>query len=92
MRAPASDAKDAQVSDDRNAKTEFQTGGVREFFSSLVRSVVRDAVKLVLAFALGTGAGAIVCWYFGIPLVFSFLGGFLVLALALALTSDSWFS
>ena len=62
------------------------------FFASLFMSLVRDAVKLIIAFAVGTGAGAIVCWYYGVPLIFSLLGGILVLALALALTTDSLFS
>lgn len=65
---------------------------VRGFFTSLLMSLVRDAVKFIIAFAVGTGAGAIACWYYGIPLVFSLLGGILVLGLALALSTDSLFS
>ena len=80
------------MNDDRNAKTESHEGGVREFVSSLIGSIVRDAVKFVVAFAVGTGAGAIVCWYYGIPLAFAFLGGILVLALALTFMTDSLFS
>ncbi len=64
----------------------------RGFFSSLLMGLVRDAVKLVIAFVVGTGAGAIVCWYYGIPLIFSLLGGILVLVLALAISTDSLFS
>jgi hypothetical protein len=60
--------------------------------SSFLLALVRDAVKFIVAFAVGTGAGAIVCWYYGIPLVFSLLGGILVLGLALALMTDSLFS
>lgn len=80
------------VQDDPDSKTEFQEGGVRGFVSSLVAGLVRDAVQLIVAFAIGTGGGAIVCWYYGIPLIFSLLGGILVLGLALALLSDSLFS
>ena len=80
------------MNDDHEAKAEPQVGGVRGFFSSLFRGIVRDAIKFIVAFAVGTGAGAIACWYYGIPLVFSFLGGILVLAVALALTTDSLFS
>jgi hypothetical protein len=83
---------ETSVNDDDNTKTEFHEGGVKGFFSSLLLSIVRDAVKFIVAFAVGTGAGAIVCWYYGIPLVFSFLGGILVLGLALALATDSLFS
>jgi len=31
------------------------------------------------------------CWYYGIPMIFSVLGGILVLGIALALMSDSIF-
>lgn len=80
------------MNDDHNAKTEFHDGGLRGFLSSLLIGLVRDAVKFVIAFAVGTGAGAIVCWYYGVPLGFSILGGILVLGLALALSTDSLFS
>ena len=66
--------------------------GERGFFASLFLSLVRDVVKFIIAIAVGTGAGAIACWYYGIPLVFSLAGGILVLGLALALSSDSLFS
>jgi hypothetical protein len=48
--------------------------------------------KFVLAFAVGTGAAALACWYYGVPLGFALLGGILVLgiALALALSSDGF--
>ena len=77
---------------DSYTKTGFPEGGVRGFFSSLLRGIVRDAVNFIIAFAVGTGAGAIACWYYGIPFVFSLLGSTLVLALAFALTTDSLFS
>ena len=80
------------MNDDHKTKTEFHEGDVRGFFSSLLLGLVRDAVKFIIAFVVGTGAGAIACWYYGIPLVFSLLGGILVLGLALALTTDSLFS
>ena len=75
-----------------DAKAEIHEGGVRGFLSSLFMGLIRDAVKLIIAFAVGTGAGAIACWYYGVPLVFSLLGGILVLGLALALSTDSLFS
>ncbi len=40
-------------------------------------------------FAVGTGGTALACWYYGIPLGFSILGGILVLGVALALISDN---
>lgn len=80
------------MKDDRSAKTEFHEGGVRGFFSSLFLGIARDLVKFIIAFVVGTSAGAIVCWYYGLPLGFSILGGILVLAVALALTTDSFFA
>lgn len=64
----------------------------RGFLASILVGLVRDAIKMIVAFAVGTGAGAVVCWYYGIPLGFSILGGVLVLGLAIAVTSDSLFS
>jgi len=86
------DLKEKSVSGDENTRADFHEGGVRGFFSSLLLRLVRDAVKFITASAVGTGAGAIVCWYYGIPLVFSVLGGILVLGLAQALATDSLFS
>jgi hypothetical protein len=53
--------------------------------------VARDLVQLLIAFSIGTGAAAVVCWYYGVPLFLSLLGGILVLGFALALKSDSLF-
>ena len=80
------------MSDAPNAKEDLENNEERGFFASLLMSLVRDLVKLIIAFVVGTGAGAIVCWYYSIPLVFSLVGGILVLGLALALTTDSLFS
>lgn len=80
------------MDDHQKSKTELHGTGPRGFFASLFRSIIRDAANLLVAFAVGTGGGAIVCWYYGIPLVFSILGGILVLGLALALSTDSLFS
>lgn len=62
------------------------------FLRTLLQGIVRDAIKFITAFVVGTGAGAIVCWYYGFPLALSLIGGFLVLGIALALMSDSLFS
>ena len=80
------------MKDDSNTDTKPVEEGGKGFFPTLLMSLARDAVRLVVAFAVGTGAGAIVCWYYGIPLVFSLLGGILVLGLAVAFWSDSPFS
>lgn len=80
------------MNDERKTQNENGEGQSRGFLVTLLVGLVRDAVKFIIAFGVGTGAGAIVCWYYGIPLVFSLLGGILVLGLALALMSDSLFS
>ncbi len=64
----------------------------RGLLATFFMSLVDGAVKSIIAFAVGTGASAIACWYYGVPMVFSLLGGILVLGLALALTSDSLLS
>ena len=72
--------------------TQDNGGGFRGFATSFLASLARDFFKLVVAFAIGTGGGAVVCWYYGVPLALSILGGILVLGLAVALMSDSWFA
>ena len=80
------------MNNDGKAGAESNKGGVTGFLKELLVSLIRDAFKFVIAFAVGTGASAIACWYYGIPLVFSLVGGFIVLGLALALSTDSLFS
>lgn len=72
--------------------TDVDRGGTRSFLTAFLATLARDIFQLIAAFAVGTGAGAIACWYYGVPLIFSLLGGILVLGFALALTTDSWLS
>ena len=71
---------------------EAEAPTVKGFVSDLVAALVRDAVKLIVAFGVGTGAGAIVCWYYGLPMILSLAGGILVLALAVVFMTDGLFS
>ena len=80
------------MNDDHNSIVGRDEEKSRGFLASFFLGLVRDIVKFIIAFAVGTGAGAIVCWYYGLPLALSLIGGILVLALALALTTDSLFS
>jgi hypothetical protein len=80
------------MNDKNESTTEIHGSSVRGFLTSFLARLARDAFQLLVAFAVGTGAGAIVCWYYSVPLIFSLLGGILVLAFALALTTDPWFS
>jgi hypothetical protein len=80
------------MQDKQKDQAEPEVWSIRGFLSDLVGSLVRDFVKFIIAFTVGTGAGAIACLYYGIPLVFALAGGILVLGLALALSTDSLFS
>lgn len=62
------------------------------FFKELLKIGLSTLFIGVMFFAVGTGGAAIVCWYYGIPLGLSVLGGVLVLGIALALMSDSIFN
>lgn len=70
------------------------TGQVKErgFFASILFALLDSLVKFVTAFAVGTGAGAIFCWYYGLPMIIALVGGFLAVGLALAFMSDGIFS
>ena len=72
-------------------KLRIREDRMRDFLVEIMKIGFNAIIKFVIAFAIGTGAGAIVCWYYSIPLVFSILGGILVLGVALALMSDTMF-
>ncbi len=54
------------------------------FLATLLQGFIRDTVGMWITFLIGTAAGAIICLYFGAPLIFSLLGGILVLAVYVA--------
>jgi len=64
----------------------------RGLIATFFMGLARDAFRLFIAFVLGTGGAAIICWYYNIPLVFAVLGGLLVLGIAVAFLSDSFLS
>lgn len=61
------------------------------FLKDMLKISLGAILKVVIFFGVGTGGGAIVCWYYSIPIGFSILGGILVLGIALAILSDSIF-
>lgn len=68
--------------DDRPDKP---SGSTRKgFLTTLLQGLIRDMVGFWITFLFGTGAGAVICLYFGAPLIFSLLGGALVLAVYVA--------
>ena len=62
-----------------------------DLLKDLLKIALSTMLKVVIFFGVGTGGGAIVCWYYSIPIGFSIIGGILVLGIALALMSDSIF-
>ena len=80
------------MNDDHKTQAQAKPGKEPGFLASIFLGIFNTLAKFVLAFVIGTGAGAIACWYYGIPLVFSLVGGFIVLGLALAIATDSPFS
>lgn len=61
------------------------------FFGSIFGSLLHGFGMLLAAFVIGTGASAVVCLFYGVPLAFSLIGGFIVLGIAVALMSESPF-
>lgn len=82
---------DLNMNDENEIPLKVNGGGIRPHLTKFFASLVRDLVQLIVAFVVGTAGGALVCWYYGIPLAFSIIGGILVLGVALALTTDTWF-
>lgn len=65
---------------------------MKELFVDILKQLGRLAGALGIAFVIGTGAGAILCLYAGLPLILSLLGGIAALGIWLFLVSQSsWF-
>ena len=54
------------------------------FLVTLLQGLIRDTIGLWIAVLIGTIIGAVICLYFGIPLIFSLVGGVLVMAVYVA--------
>jgi hypothetical protein len=72
------------VTDQKPEQNHVSVGGATGFFRNLFGSILRDLIKLVIIFALGTLGGAVICLYYGFPLVFSVVGGISIFAFAVA--------
>jgi hypothetical protein len=79
------------VSDHQKLRSELSEDKTVGFWKNLLMNTVRDNIKFVIAFAVGTVATGIICWYYSIPLAFSLLGGLLVLGIPLAAMPDIFF-
>jgi len=54
------------------------------FLAILLQGLIRDMIGFWLTFLFGTGAAAVICLYYGVPLIFSLIGGAIVLAVYVA--------
>ncbi len=54
------------------------------FLATLLEWLIRDTITLWMTVLIGTVVGAVICLYYGIPLIFSLLGGVLVMAVYVA--------
>jgi ribose/xylose/arabinose/galactoside ABC-type transport system permease subunit len=61
------------------------------FMVEVLAEVFGVLIKFLIAFGIGTGSAALVCWLNDIPMVVSLMGGFVVLGLTLAFSSDNPF-
>ena len=67
------------------------SGMLRDFFPRLVSGILRDLLVMAIVFAVATGISALVCLYYGVPLILSLIGGFLAVGAALFFYSASVF-
>ena len=61
------------------------------FIVELLAEIFGLFIKFLIAFGIGTGSAALVCWLYDIPLVVSIIGGFFVLGMTLVCSSDNTF-
>ena len=59
---------------------------MQKFIQQVAKYIFDVFLKFTILFIIGSGAGAIVCWHYSLPIVFSLLGGVLVVGSTLALS------
>lgn len=74
--------------DNKTPNASRKSGFLPELASAIGKSLLRSVAILLIAFAIGTGAAALACLYYGLPLWLSLIGGFLVLGLSVAFVLD----
>ncbi len=65
---------------DDNHSNKSDTSNQPGFLTSLIQGGIRDTMTLWISVLIGTIVGAGVCLYIGAPLIFSLLGGLIVMA------------
>ncbi|MEM1198336.1 MAG: hypothetical protein AAGI06_03400 [Pseudomonadota bacterium] len=63
-----------------NQPNKSDTANQPGFLMSLIQGGIRDTMTLWISVLIGTIVGAGVCLYLGAPLIFSLVGGLLVMA------------
>ncbi|MGG7645815.1 hypothetical protein ACQ5SP_13480 [Rhodovulum sp. YNF3179] len=76
---------------DHDTESGPATGRSRSLGARLFGDLAADAGRLVAAFAIGAAAGAVLCLYFGLPVIVGLGGGLVVLGLVLALMPNGPF-
>ncbi len=77
------------VDNNQKPRTSSKSGFLQELANAVGKSLLRAAAILLIAFVIGTGAAAIACLYYGLPLWLSLIGGFVVLGIAVAVILES---
>jgi len=80
-KAPENKRKDEELTESVNRYT------LRKLLNlpiDIFRGVARDLIGIGLTFFAATGVAAGICLYYGFPLVFSWIGGLLVVGLLVA--------
>ena len=64
-----------------------------DFFKDVLKLFLTMFLQLLTAFAIGTGAAAIACWFYDAPMIFALGGGMVTLGTFVAfiwLTKYDW--
>ncbi len=61
------------------------------FMIEVLAEVFGLLAQFLVAFGIGAGVTALVCWQYDMPLALSILGGFFVLGMTLVCSSDNTF-
>lgn len=62
---------------------------IADLCADLGKSFGKFLMLLLAAFVIGTAAAGIACLYYDVPLVFALGGGFIAMALPIAISMDS---
>ena len=65
------------------------SGQIGSFFAGLLRSILQDLIVMAIVFGVATGISAAVCFYYGLPLALSLIGGFLAIGAVFVVKSNS---